>query len=87
MVVLQILSNFLVLEGGLKTGIYCATPLMVVLFYCTTFNFNYAEDKNFCFQILTPCCFFYRAGEDVRVPDAIQVDWRASGGTVVYMYI
>ena len=42
--------------------------------------------KTFVFK-LTPCCFFYRAGEDVRVPDAIQVDWRASGGTVVYMYI
>lgn len=27
-------------------------------------------------------CSFFRAGDDVRVPDSVQKDWRAKGGNV-----
>ena len=30
--------------------------------------------------------YFFREGDDCRVPDAIQVDWRAAGGIVTGIY-
>ena len=30
--------------------------------------------------------FLFREGDECRVPDAIQVDWRAAGGTVTVIH-
>ena len=30
--------------------------------------------------------YFFREGDECRVPDAIQVDWRAAGGTITVIH-
>ena len=40
--------------------------------------------KVFFFPIINGyLCSFFRAGDDVRVPDSVQKDWRAKGGRLL----